>query len=155
MLKDHPVYATIPTTDVERLTAFYADTLGFEAIEETRAGVFFGAANGTLFAVTRQSGGASGTHTQMGFRVQNIEQEVAELRSARLPGSRTPTATSSGWRSSAERAKSRSHDAAPAWALGVLVTAERAGTEQVVGISPNDRLLSLATPPMLVGAARP
>ena len=80
MLKDHPVYATIPTTDVERLTAFYADTLGFEAIEETRAGVFFDPANGTLFAVTRQSGGASGTHTQMGFRVQNIEQEVAELR---------------------------------------------------------------------------
>ena len=80
MLKDHPVYATIPTTDVDRLSAFYADTLGFEAIEETRAGVFFYAANGTLFAVTRQSGGASGTHTQMGFRVQNIEHEVAELR---------------------------------------------------------------------------
>jgi predicted enzyme related to lactoylglutathione lyase len=80
MLKDHPVYATIPATDVEQLTAFYADTLGFEPIKETRAGVFFGAANGTLFAVTRQSGGASGTHTQMGFRVEDIEQEVADLR---------------------------------------------------------------------------
>ena len=80
MLKDHPVYPTIPTTDVEQLRAFYVDTLGFAAIEETPAGVFFGAANGTLFAVTRQSGRASGTHTQMGFRVQNIEQEVVDLR---------------------------------------------------------------------------
>ena len=80
MLRDHPVYATIPTGDVDRLRPFYEDTLGFEAIEETRAGVFFGAGNRTLFAVTRQSGAASGTHTQMGFRVTAIEEEVADLR---------------------------------------------------------------------------
>ena len=80
MLRDHPVYATIPTDDVDRLRSFYEDTLGFEVIEETRAGIFFGAANGTRFAVTRQSGAASGTHTQMGFRVSAIEEEVADLR---------------------------------------------------------------------------
>ena len=81
MLRDHPVYATIPTADVDRLRRFYEGLLGFEVIEETSAGVFFGAGAGTLFAVTRQSGRASGTHTQMGFRVDAIEQEVAELRS--------------------------------------------------------------------------
>ena len=80
MLRDYPVYPTIPTGDVDRLRPFYEDTLGFEAIEETRAGVFFGAGNGTLFAVTRQSGASSGTHTQMGFRVTAIEEEVADLR---------------------------------------------------------------------------
>ena len=39
MLRDYPVYPTIPTGDVDRLRPFYEDTLGFEAIEETRAGV--------------------------------------------------------------------------------------------------------------------
>ena len=81
MLRDHPVYATIPTSDVDRLRSFYEYTLGFEVIEETgAAGVFFGAGNRTLFAVTRQSGAASGTHTQMGFRVTAIDDEVADLR---------------------------------------------------------------------------
>jgi predicted enzyme related to lactoylglutathione lyase len=80
MLRNHPVYATIPTGDVDHLRPFYEETLGFEVIKETGAGVFFGAANGTMFAVTRQSGAASGTHTQMGFRVSAIEEEVADLR---------------------------------------------------------------------------
>ena len=80
MLRDHPVYATIPTADVDRLRLFYEEVLGFEVVEETPAGVFFGAGGGTLFAVTRQSGAASGKHTQMGFRVEAIEDEVAELR---------------------------------------------------------------------------
>ena len=80
MLRDHPVYATIPTADVDALRPFYESTLGFEVIEETRAGLFFGAGSGTLFAVTRQSGASSGTHTQMGFRVRAIEEEVADLR---------------------------------------------------------------------------
>jgi catechol-2,3-dioxygenase len=80
MLRDYPVYATIPTADLDGLRPFYEDVLGFHVVEETPAGIFFGAGGGTLFAVTRQSGTASGTHTQMGVRVQAIEQEVAELR---------------------------------------------------------------------------
>ncbi len=43
--------------------------------------VFRRPVNGTFFAVTRQSGGASGTHTQMGFRVQNIVEEVVDSSS--------------------------------------------------------------------------
>jgi catechol 2,3-dioxygenase-like lactoylglutathione lyase family enzyme len=80
VLRDHRVYATIPTADVDRLRRFYEDTLGFPVVEETPGGIFFGAADGTVFAVTRQSGSASGTHTQMGIRVQGIEGEVADLR---------------------------------------------------------------------------
>jgi catechol 2,3-dioxygenase-like lactoylglutathione lyase family enzyme len=80
MLSDHVVYATIPTQDVERLRRFYEDVLGFQVLEETLSGIFYRGAAGTMFAVTRSGGKASGLHTQMGFRITNIEAVVAKLR---------------------------------------------------------------------------
>ena len=80
MLSDFPAYATLPTADLEALRRYYEDVLGFTVREETPAGVFFQAGDGTYFAVTRQSGKASGAHTQLGFRVANIDVVVAELR---------------------------------------------------------------------------
>ena len=80
MLKDHPAYATIPTADVDRLRPFYEDTLGFSPERITAAGVYYAAADGTLFAVTRSGGKASGSHTQLAFRVSGIDAEVADLR---------------------------------------------------------------------------
>lgn len=80
MLSDFPAYATVPATDLARLRQFYEEVLGFELIEETAGGVFYRAGSGTHFAVTRQSGHASGTHTQVGFRIRGIADVVAELR---------------------------------------------------------------------------
>jgi catechol 2,3-dioxygenase-like lactoylglutathione lyase family enzyme len=80
MLPTFPGYATLPTGDVARLRQFY-EGLGFEVIEETSAGVYVGSGDGTYFAVTKQSGQASGTHTQLGFRVRQIQAVVADLRS--------------------------------------------------------------------------
>ena len=79
MLSSFPAYATLPTTDVDRLREFYED-LGFAVAEVTAGGVYLRAGDGTFFAVTRQSGQASGTHTQLGFRVQGIQEVVADLR---------------------------------------------------------------------------
>ena len=81
MLRDHPAYAILPTADLERLRRFYEQQLGFQPREETPAGIYYEAGSGTLFAITRQSGKASGTHTQLGFRVADIVAEVSELRS--------------------------------------------------------------------------
>ena len=81
MLADYPAYATMPTADVERLRRFYEDVLGFQVREETAGGIFYQAGAGTYFAITRSSGTSSGSHTQMGFAVANIEAIVAELRS--------------------------------------------------------------------------
>ena len=80
MLSTFPTYATLPTTDVDRLRKFY-EGLGFEAGEVTASGVYLRAGDGTFFAVTASSGRPSGTHTQLGFRVQRIESVVADLRS--------------------------------------------------------------------------
>ena len=60
-----------------RLRGFYEDVLGFVPREANPAGIFYDAGGGTYFVVTRSSGKASGSHTQMGFRVADIEAEVA------------------------------------------------------------------------------
>ena len=80
MLSDFPAYATLPTADLEGLRQYYEGVLGFVVREETPAGIFFQAGEGTYFAVTRQTGKASGTHTQLGFRINDIEGEVAALK---------------------------------------------------------------------------
>ena len=80
MLSDHPVYATLPTPDLDRLRRFYEDVLGFVPRDANPAGVSYDAGGGTYFTVTRSSGTASGDHTQMGFRVNGIDAEVTDLR---------------------------------------------------------------------------
>jgi predicted enzyme related to lactoylglutathione lyase len=80
MLSDHPVYAALPTDDLDRLRPFYEDTLGFVPREANPAGVYYNAGAGTYFLVTRSSGKASGAHTQMAFRVSDIESEVRDLQ---------------------------------------------------------------------------
>ena len=80
MLSDHQVYAAIPTDDLDRLRPFYEDVLGFVPREANPAGIYYDAAGGTYFVLTRSSGKASGSHTQMAFRVSDIETEVRELQ---------------------------------------------------------------------------
>ena len=84
MLSDHPVYTTLPTPDLDGLRRFYEDVLGFVPREASPAGVYYDAGDGTYFTVTRSSGKASGDHTQMGFRINDIDSEVADLRRRRV-----------------------------------------------------------------------
>ena len=80
MLSDHPAYATLPSPDLQVLRRFYEDVLGFVPREETPAGIYYDAGDGTFFIITRSGGKASGGHTQLGFRVPDIVTEVADLR---------------------------------------------------------------------------
>ena len=80
MLSDHPVYATLPTADLPRLRQFYEGVLGFPVQQETPATIYYGAGDGTFFAISRSSGKATGSHTQMAFRVTNLEAEIDEVR---------------------------------------------------------------------------
>src|SRR6476659_11157261 len=52
MLSDHPVYATLPTADMEALRRFYEDVLVFAVRSETPAGIYYQAGDGTYFAIT-------------------------------------------------------------------------------------------------------
>src|SRR5262245_66694528 len=80
MLSDHPVYATIPTRDLASARRFYEDRLGLIVEQETPTTIYYQAGDGSFFALSKSSGESSGSHTQMAFRVTNLEAEVAGLR---------------------------------------------------------------------------
>ncbi len=94
-LSERRVHTTLPVANLERARAFY-EGLGFRAIEVYPTAVVFGAGVGSVFAISLGSARSTGAHTQMAFRVPDIEPEVVELKARGivleeydLPGLRT------------------------------------------------------------------
>ena len=79
MAADARFHATLPCSDFERAKAFYAEKLGLTPSEEQPGGAFYEGAGGTRFLLFPSSGRASGTHTQVGWLVDDIEATVREL----------------------------------------------------------------------------
>src|SRR5690349_15535730 len=82
MLSDHPAYATIPTHDLAHARRFYEEILGLSIERETPTTIYYSAGGGSFFALSRSGGASSGTHTQMSFKVPDLQREVAALREA-------------------------------------------------------------------------
>jgi len=81
MLSSARVNSALPTADLDRARRFYEETLGFVPVDVQPRGVRYEAAGGVRFLVFPSSGRASGSHTQIGFQVDDIAAEVADLRS--------------------------------------------------------------------------
>lgn len=81
MFSDNGIYATLPCSDFERAKAFYEEKLGLTPSEENPGGAFYDMGENSRFLLFPSGGKASGDHTQAGFRVQDIESTVADLRS--------------------------------------------------------------------------
>ena len=79
MLEDGKVVARIPVQDLQRARSFYAEKLGLEPSEERPGGLLYRCGEGE-FALFESTGAASGTHTQMGWEVEDIEATVEQLR---------------------------------------------------------------------------
>jgi catechol 2,3-dioxygenase-like lactoylglutathione lyase family enzyme len=79
MLKDNDVYATIPVSNLEETRKFYEDKLGLEVAEENPAGVFYRAGSSRML-LFKSAGKANGSHTQAGWRVDDLDAEVANLQ---------------------------------------------------------------------------
>ena len=79
MLRHSRVAARLPAQDLERARRFYADKLGLDASEERPGGLLY-RCEGCEFALFQSAGAASGTHTQMGWEVDDLEATVTELR---------------------------------------------------------------------------
>src|SRR5690349_13464270 len=77
------VATRLPAQDLNRARVFYAEKLGLEPVEERPGGLLYRCATGA-FALFESAGAPSGTHTQMGWEVDDIEATVAELRSCGL-----------------------------------------------------------------------
>ncbi len=80
MLTDCPIHATLPAIDLERAKQFYSEKLGLSPESEAPGGIFYRCGAGTKFLVFPSGGSASGMHTQMGWTVDDIEAEVANLK---------------------------------------------------------------------------
>jgi catechol 2,3-dioxygenase-like lactoylglutathione lyase family enzyme len=94
MLAHSEVATRLPARDLARARAFYAEKLGLEPVEMRPGGLRYQCGSGS-FALF-ESAGASGTHTQMAWEVDDIEATVEELRARGvvfeeydLPGIRT------------------------------------------------------------------
>ena len=79
MLSKGRTATRIPAQDLQRARTFYLEKLGLEPSEERPGGLLYRCASGE-FALFESSGAASGTHTQMGWEVDDIEATVAGLR---------------------------------------------------------------------------
>jgi catechol 2,3-dioxygenase-like lactoylglutathione lyase family enzyme len=79
VLNNARVATRLPAQDLDRARAWYAEKLGLEPVDERPGGLLYrsGAVEFALFA---SAGAPSGTHTQMGFEVDDIEAVVRELR---------------------------------------------------------------------------
>jgi catechol 2,3-dioxygenase-like lactoylglutathione lyase family enzyme len=69
----------LPAQDLERARAFYAERLGLEPVEERPGGLRYRCGD-SFFALFASAGAPSGSHTQMGWEVDDIEAAVTELR---------------------------------------------------------------------------
>ncbi len=82
MLKDHKAHATVPVADLAKAKAFYMGVLGFEEVDAQNEGaVLIKAGSGTRFALFVTPNSQRAGHTQLGFEVDDIEAEVADLKS--------------------------------------------------------------------------
>jgi len=81
MLKSAHAYAKLPASDPQRAKRFYTETLGFTPTWEKNGHVWLDHSDGSSVLVFPSSGKASGDHDQCGWVVDDIDAEVAELRS--------------------------------------------------------------------------
>jgi catechol 2,3-dioxygenase-like lactoylglutathione lyase family enzyme len=78
MLADSQVVTTVVVTDVDQARRFYQEQLGLTLLEETPAGLRFGAGKGSQLTVRRGQTPASGL-TVAHFEVADIQAAVTEL----------------------------------------------------------------------------
>ena len=79
MLANATYHATIPCSDFDRAKAFYAEKLGLTPESDVPGGAFY-ESKGSRFLLFPSGGVASGTHTQLGFTVDDIAGTVSELK---------------------------------------------------------------------------
>jgi catechol 2,3-dioxygenase-like lactoylglutathione lyase family enzyme len=80
MLSKHEAHAALPVKDLNRARKFYAEKLGLTPSSELPGGLIYRVKD-SWFLLFPSSGASTGTFTQLGWEVDNIEAEVAELKS--------------------------------------------------------------------------
>ncbi len=79
MIEDRPTHSTLPATDIARAKAWYKEKLGLDPVDEQEQAIRFEVA-GTAFILYPTPNTNRGGHTQMGFTVDDIDAEIADLK---------------------------------------------------------------------------
>ena len=81
MLSKCEVCAYAPVSDIERGREFYQRVLQLPAVDENDGGILFQCAKGSKFFMYLSQGAGSSKASTMFWNVEDIESEVAELKS--------------------------------------------------------------------------
>jgi catechol 2,3-dioxygenase-like lactoylglutathione lyase family enzyme len=80
MLSKFEIHTTLPVQDLQRAKRFYAEKLGMTPKSELAGGLVYQCKN-SWFLLYPSGGKSSGEFTQIGFDTDDIEAEVADLKS--------------------------------------------------------------------------
>jgi catechol 2,3-dioxygenase-like lactoylglutathione lyase family enzyme len=80
MLSDHPVYATIPASDIERARRWYEEKLGLKPRMSEPMGLIYDLGGGTGFLLYPTSFAGQAPNTLMSFDTKNIAGDVADMK---------------------------------------------------------------------------
>jgi catechol-2,3-dioxygenase len=81
MLADHPIDVMLLATDLSVAKEFYRERVGLEVLIETEQFLTFKAGGDSRLVVTESTRGTSEEQTKASWRVDDVAEEVAELRS--------------------------------------------------------------------------
>jgi predicted enzyme related to lactoylglutathione lyase len=81
MLSDSPIFTTLPASDRDRARAFYDEKLGLTPSQALPNGDLEYECAGIHFYVTKSAGKSPGEFTQASWAVEDLDVQVAELRS--------------------------------------------------------------------------
>ncbi len=81
MLGDHPIDVVLLATDLESSKQFYAGKLGLEILNESEEAITYKCGGDSQLEVTKSTTGTADEQTQAGWRVDDLNAELAQLRS--------------------------------------------------------------------------
>lgn len=81
MLKNAPLYAYIPASDMARARRFYEDKLGLTPKQEVNGGLVYEFANGTACFMYPTPNAGTSKASQAFWQVEDVDLEIEELKS--------------------------------------------------------------------------
>jgi len=81
MLGDYPIDVVLLAPDLDASRDFYRDKIGLQIVTESPNAVTFKCGSGNQLAVSKSAVGTADEQTQAAWRVTDLEEEIAILRS--------------------------------------------------------------------------
>ena len=80
MFNNSPVYAVLPTNDLEASRTWWRDKAGMEPTHEDLGGLWYSCGEGTWFLVTPSQYAGTAQNTAASFKVADLDAVMDELR---------------------------------------------------------------------------